>query len=222
MSDWCELGVATLDPDSKALFVQCKGAPVDPDGTAPDYGRAPFMCALGLTALPYQATKDGAAEGINATDIPGLDGVIIGARDARTADIVGNAKPGDTILHSTGPQHAAQIQLKEEKRQVAALSRDSNGKTQLVLLDGTNDKFQIAVSGALIEIDAEGKIHLTSKGGCGIIIGDAVQLIGPINFNTPIPGFSIALMPSVPPVIPTPAPGAPLPFKAMPNSGGGL
>lgn len=221
MSDWCELGTATLDPASKALFVQCKGAPVDADGTAPDYGKAPMMCALGLTALPFPATENGAAEGLSDTSIPGLDGAIIAARDARTASVVGKGEPGDTILHATNPDPVAQIQLKGVKRQVAALSRDSKGKTQLFLLDGMNDKAQLAVSGALIEIDEKGQIHLTSKDGCGLIIGKSVQIVGPFNINTPIPGFAIAMMPSVPTIIPTPAPGAPLPFKAMPNSGGG-
>lgn len=28
---------------------------------------------------------------------------IVGVRDTRTAKIVGNIKPGDIILHSTGP-----------------------------------------------------------------------------------------------------------------------
>jgi hypothetical protein len=192
--DIVTLGAATLDPDTSALILQCKGAPVDEDGTAPDYGKAPLFQCLGLTAMPWPANENGAAQGIVATDIPGMEAALVGARDTRTADIVGTMRPGDTVMHSTDPEKAAQLQLKGDRRQAALLSRDSQGRTMMALLDGTNDKVQITALGAHFEITPEGNIILTCAGGNGIIIdSEGIHHVGKTTGGTPVPGLSVAL-----------------------------
>ena len=179
MSDVCELGAARLDDETGALFVQCKGAPVSEDGTAPDFGETPMMCALGLTALPYQATEEGSAEGIVADDVPGMDGAVVAARDIRTAKVIGNGEGGDTFLHSTGPEQASQVMLKEKKRQAVLRTKDTRGKDMVVVLDGKNDKVQIAALGAIIEITRENGTVLTSETG-----GASIQLKGDLAIIT--------------------------------------
>lgn len=178
-SQWCELGASSIKDG--VLFVRCTGGAVDEDGSAPDYGDVPAMCSLGVTAVPYPPTKEGAAEGLIDRDAPGLDGVMVAGRDTRTAKAIGNPKPGTTVLHSTGPQQAAQVQCIEDKRQVAQVTKNAAGKTLMALLDGDGDgKYQVAVGGALIQIDgSSGDISIVNKAGAGILIqGGNVHFIG--------------------------------------------
>lgn len=193
--DIVSIGAAQLDPKSRALLVQAKGAATDEEGSsAPDFGLVPVFSALGLTAMPSPANENGSAEAVLATDVPGRSAALVGARDVRTASIVGNLKPGDTVLHSTDPQLASQVQCKGAERQTCLLSRDSQGRTMMALLDGKNDKVQITALGAHIEIDTRGNISLTAADGTGIMIGDGnVQIAGKLIVGTPIPGLSVAL-----------------------------
>lgn len=181
MLEYCDMGAASLD-ENGVLLVQCKGAAVDADGTAaPDYGNSPFMCTLGLTAMPYPADAKGSAEGIVATGIGGLDGVLIAARDTRTAGIVGNLKPGDTVLHSTGPQQASQIQLKEEKRQTVVRTVDTRGKDVVFMHDGVADKTTLAGYGHIVEVSRDNGIVLTESGGAAIILkGGCAYIVGKV------------------------------------------
>jgi len=172
------LGGSSLDKETNALLVQCQGAPIDEDGTAPDFGSVPIMCALGLTARPYQATDDGSAQAL-IVDVAGFQGVVVGARDTRSAKIVGKLDPGDTVVHSTGKEQAAQLQLKELKRMAALLSKTTGGKTMAVILDGTKDKLQVTHAGAIIEIDKGGDISIVNGGGAGLLLqGSNVHVLG--------------------------------------------
>lgn len=205
MTQLCTLGAATRDPATNSLLVQCKGAPLseDPDD-AEDFGQLPMCCALGVAAMPYPATELGAAEGV-VESVPGVDGLVIGARDTRTAAITGNMKPGDTVVHSTGPEQAAQLQLKEAKKQAVLCTKGSDGRQVLVLLDGANDKLQIIAFGALIEMTSENGVVLTSETG-----GASIQLKG----DTAIITATNVILGGRTPVAPVLAgapPGAPAP-----------
>lgn len=203
-SDWCELGTFFLDEASKSLFVQCKGGAVDDDGTAPDYGSVPMMCALGITAFPYPATKDGAVEAIALRDVPGLDGAVVAARDTRSAKIVGNGKPGDTVVHTTGPQQAAQLQLKEEKRQGALLTKTGAGKTIMLLLDGDAEVVQLTHAGAMFQMEKNGDVSLLNGHGAGILIqGKNIHFLGNPVLGAGNPPLCFMLGP------PTGSPGGP-------------
>jgi hypothetical protein len=173
VAELVDAGAAKLDPKTGALLVQCKGSTLSTDGDAPDYGDAPVFAALGIVAMPYPADDNGGAQFIVANDVTGLDGAVIGGRDTRTSKIVGNLKPGDTVVHSTGPKMAAQLQLKEDKRQAVLVSKDTRGQTMVAMLDGVNDKVQIAAFGGIIELSRENGIVL-SHGGAGLQIKDGV------------------------------------------------
>ena len=107
---------------------------------------------LGVTSLPFPKDDSGFAEAVVLRNVGGRKGVYVGARDTRTAKVVGAMKPGDTVVHSTGPKQAAQLQLKEDKRQSVLLSKDKRGKHMAVTLDGENGKLQITARGAVWEL----------------------------------------------------------------------
>lgn len=138
------------------------------------FGECEVYQCLGVTSLPWGATKDGHAEGLVIHNIGGRDAVIVGARDVRTAKIVGKMKPGDTVVHSTGPKMAAQLQLKEEKRQAVLTTIDSKGETMMDLLDGKNDERTIIAAGCVIKISRSDGIVVADSTGGGFQIKDGV------------------------------------------------
>ncbi len=177
MTDLVDLAGSSLDEGTNSLLVQAKGSALSEDGSdATDYGDVPFMCSLGVTARPFPADENGTAQGIIADDLPGIDGVCIGGRDTRTTKVFGNLSPGDTALHSTGPEEAAQVLCKEKDRQVAAVSKDSAGKNMIILMDGKNDKITISGFGQLIEMTREG-ISIAERGGSGMLFQNGVAYV---------------------------------------------
>lgn len=208
---WCQLGASTVK--NGTVYVRCKGNPVDEDGTAPDYGQAPMMCALGVEAVPYQPTKEGCAEGLVARLVSGISGVIKAARDVRWASVVGKLQPGDTCIRATGPNQAAMAIFKEAKRIAALLTKAESGKTIMIALDGTEDKVTIShPSGSAFEMSKNGDISILGSGGAGILIqkGNVHFLGNPVIGAGNPRGFCFALVP------PTGSPGgvASLPLLA--------
>lgn len=209
IADLVDLGASRLAEDTNVPLLQAKGPPISDDGDAPDYGDVPVFSCLGVTSLPYQATPDGNAQGV-VVKVDGFDGVLIGARDTRTAGIVGNLKPGDTAVHSTGPSQAAQLLLKEEKRQAVLLTKDSKKKSVALLLDGKNDKVQIAAFGCLFEISRENGICLVGEHGKASIqiVGDTIVLRGKVILgDKPTGPILTAISPASPPPGTKPVPG---------------
>ena len=204
MAELVDAGAAKLDPKTGALLVQCKAAPVSEEGDAPDYGDAPVFACLGVTSMPYPADENGGAQLVVADDIPGVDGAVIGGRDTRSAKIVGNLKPGDTVVHSTGPKQAAQLQLKEGKRQAVLASKDTRGQTMVAMLDGVNDKVQIAAFGHIVEVSRENGICLVADGGgAGIqISGSIVSIFGTVVLGGRTP--TAPVLAGSPPGVPSP------------------
>lgn len=178
--EFCDVGASRLDKSTGALLVQCKSAPVAEDGTAPDYGAAPYFCGLGEVAIPWPADDDGSAEAIIATDVPGMDGAVVGMRDVRIADIVGNMEPGDKASFSVGPQKSAMSLYRERKRQVLHRTKDSRGKDVVILMDGTNDKVQIAAFGLAFEMSREQGFVMSDGGATIQVKGGVIALTGTV------------------------------------------
>lgn len=151
--------------------------------------------SLGHYAVPFPKTAEGYAEGVVARDVGNRDAVLLGARDTRTQNVVGAAKPGDTIVHSTGPNQAAQLQLKEEKRQAALLSKDSRGETMAVLMDGKNDKVTVVALGCVFEMK-RGEVSITNGTAAILLQGGDIVLNGTIRFPGIPPGFRLAAIPT--------------------------
>lgn len=181
------LGASKLDPESNVQTVQGKGPPLSKHPNhAKSYDDVPVMSQLGVTAMPYPATDDGAAQGLMCRNISGAQGILVGARDTRTAAITKALAPGDTCLHSTGPNQAAQVQLKEKQRISALLSKDADGNDIGVVIDGVAGTITFTVAGAVFQMgkdgikmatDSNAFVTLTSDGKAQI--AGSQTLLGP-------------------------------------------
>lgn len=191
-ADICVLGASKV-VDGVALWQG--NIPIDNDNAEnpnEPLGESDVYQALGLTSLPYPKDADGFAEAVALRNVAGRDVVYVGARDTRSAKIVGKMRPGDTVVHSTGPSQAAQLQLKEEKRQAVLYTKDTRGKGVSVILDGKNNKLQIMGFGATIEIDKDGDISLINKAGKGLLIqSDGVHVRGKLKIPGLRPGMAV-------------------------------
>lgn len=151
----------------------------DDDQDIEAFGPTAVYQALGLSSAPWPKDASGQAECILVRNVGGRPAAVIGARDSRTAAAIGNLKSGDTVLHSTGPNLSAQVQLKEEKRQAVILTKTGDGTTMAVILDGKNEKIQATHAGAIFEIAKNGDISLVNGSGSGLLIqGGNIHIMG--------------------------------------------
>jgi hypothetical protein len=159
------------------------------------FGDVPLMQCLGVASLPSAPDDSGYAEGIILEDVAGLPGVVVSAWDTRTFSVFGNLEAGDTVLHSTGPQKAAQVLCKEAKRQVVMSTlAKKDGSAMQVIVDGDSGKIQITAHGKIIELGPDG-ISL-ENGNCGISLTSAgIQLRGQIQLGGMVvpPGHTMAI-----------------------------
>jgi hypothetical protein len=175
------------------------------------FGPTDVFQSLGVSSNPWQKDDNGHAETVVLRHCGGKNAVCIGGRDTRNTKIYGKLGPGDTCVHTTGPEQAAMLLLKEVAKLAALLTKDSGGKSIGLSISGAGDKIQLFGFGCQVQLSSKGLL-LAGTGGASIFLSD-----GKINFNgTPLMGMGVganmcfALMPQVPP--PTPAPGAPLPL----------
>lgn len=201
-ADIVELGASILKK-GVALWQGYTRVTEDAADIAPLGGGDAFQ-SLGVTSMPFPADDAGKAEGVCLRGIAGRSNIYVGARDTRSASIVGNAKPGDTILHSTGPQQAAQVQCKEEKRQVILATKDGRNKGMAVLVDGDSGKVQITVPGMMLQMDSnDGSFALTNGEASILLQGSTIALDGDVVLGgrQPHPVNKIMVSPTVGPVI---------------------
>lgn len=211
--DICKLDTSALDPDTGLPTVRATSPIVGEtdENDVEEFGLIDSMQCLGVTALPATADDTGHAEGAVARNAGNTDGLVLGARDARCTGVYGNLKAGDSCLHSTDPAASAQFQAKASRIACIA-TKDGDGNTMLLALDGKNDKVQIAAFGGIVEMTKD-KITITSpSGGCSIMMQDDTIIlagkvilggIGPVLLN--IPSGTQANIVAVPPVL-LPAP----------------
>ena len=181
--DIVTLDAPTLDPTTNLPLIRAT-VPLSAEAGTTDveeFGDVDSAMCLGVTALPYPADTTGHAEGVIARNAGNTDGLLVGGRDSRCAAVVGKLKPGDSALHSTDPSASAQVQCKAT-RNVAAMTKDSDGHTMLFTLDGKNDKIQIAAFGGIIQISKDqivicepsGKASIVMKDGCIALVGKVI------------------------------------------------
>lgn len=205
----------TLDAETGAPLVSAK-QPITGDDDVEDFGDAPLMQCLGVSSAPYGKTDDGYCEGVIATGVGSRDAVCIGARDTRTAKIIGKLSPGDTVVHSTGPNQAAQLQLKEAKRQAALVSKTADGKTLVIYLDGKNKALNALTPWGRIEISESNGVVLSSSTGQARIqlTDDKIILSGTLMLGGAVPtGTLLAAAPGA--TLPAGIKGVPGCFVAM-------
>ena len=136
------LGASKLGANGAPLWSPVLAVGNDNDDVE-GFGDCQVFQGLGHYAMPWPKDENGYAQAVIARNVGGRDAIVLGATDTRVANIAGKLKPGDNVFASIGPNQAAQLQLKEEKRQAALLTEDVEGFTQLIMLDGKARKLQI-------------------------------------------------------------------------------
>lgn len=175
-----------------------------------EWGEIPSFQALGVTVFPFPSDDAGHAEGVVLRDCAGRDGVIVGARDARCAKVVAKGKPGDAVFHAVDPKAKAQLRL-QANRMATLMTKDSQQKTMMALLDGKNDRMQFAAFGGIWEMSPEngivlstpdGKASVQMKNGKMRVVGDvavvpALCSLGTTELGVAAPGDPAALFAAV-------------------------
>ncbi len=189
---------------------------VGPDpGDSEPFGDIDVFQGLGVSAMPWPADDNSNAEGIIVRNCGNRNAICIGARDTRTSACYGNMRAGDTVLHSTGPNQAAQVQCKEEKRQVVLFTRDSSNKGMIVMVDGKNEQIQINAFGMLLQMKKGEGITINNGEGASIIMqGPDLFLQGNVHIAGINPGMFLQTAPG-------PSPGGPASLPTIPVLGVG-
>lgn len=184
--DVCRINTSKLDDENKVPVVQAT-VPITGDDDYESFGEVASFQALGITALPFAPTEDGAAEGVILRDVGNLNGAIVGARDERCANVVANMQPGDVVLHSCDPKAKAQVRV-HANRQIALATEGTDGKTMLAMLDGKNDKITITAFGGIVEMTKDG-ISIVAPGSKSSVLlnGDQVRVLGSAQIGGQVP-----------------------------------
>lgn len=203
MADLVDVGSANLDASTNTLRVSAKSAQVgDTEDDAPGFDGAPFFGTLGVIAIPWPADGRGKAQGIVEEGLGGQNGVITAIRDLRAAGVVEELGPGETAIHSTGPDFGSRVFL---KKQIAALMV---GDDCAMVMDRENKRFSISCFGLHLEMSEENGIVL-STGGATSQWKDSLQShMGTIVLGGRNPLFPLASL-----AVPQPlgvAPGTPI------------
>jgi hypothetical protein len=172
-----------VNVDSNAPGVSCFDAAGDSPEDQEPFGNVDLMQCLGVSSLPYPPDAAGHAEGILIEGIGGKPGIVVAAWDTRTFSLFGQAKPGDTILHSTGPNRAAQVLCKEEKRQVVLATKDEDGKPAMVVLDGKKQEFQFVGWGYGFKVSKKEGIVLEAGKARIVVSPEGIRLEGAITLG---------------------------------------
>lgn len=176
MGEVVDLGASELNAETGVVWAQCKGAPLDGDGDAPDYGKPPLMCCLGVSGRPYPADERGSAQGI-VEEVQGLDGAVVAAHDPRAAKVYGEIQPGEHALHSTGPDFDSRFLAKNQLAVILV------GGDYVVTVDRKNKKVAISTPGGIIQVserdgitlcDASGRGSLRLDGGVAALMGNVI------------------------------------------------
>lgn len=162
MSDFdvCTLGAATLNKQTNVLTVEtCRE--FGQDGEREPLGTAPMISALGLTAMPAGPSKEGHAEGIVMSPCGPYTSGIIGGTDTRSADVVGNMRPGETCVHNTGGTAETRARTFYKENCAATIV----GNDIVMMFDRKNEKVTIAAFGHAFEMSKSQGILMMGKGG---------------------------------------------------------
>ena len=191
MSDLVDLGSAKLDPNTGMVTAQCKGVE-HAEGEAPDYGDVNLAFALGFAAVPAPANENGKAQGILLDDVPGQDGVCVGAVDSRTTQTYYELKYGETAVFSTGEGFDSRILFKDG---IVAIVVDDD---LMITVNRKKKVTQIVGHGCLWEQSATNGTTLTDETGAASIQlkGGKVMLTGMVMVGGRIPVAPLCASPT--------------------------
>jgi hypothetical protein len=169
------LGDASVDAETALPVAQAVIPAGDEEGDVENLGELDMFNGLGITALPAPKTDDGVAEGVLLRNVGGSDGAIVGARDARSADVVAELGPGETCLHSTGPDYGSRVFCKEDLVAIVV------GDDTVVTIDRAAKQINIAGFGHVFEMSKEQGVVISESGGANLIMkGGVITLAGTV------------------------------------------
>lgn len=191
MSDLVDLGSAKLDPTTGMVTAQCKGVE-HAEGEAEDYGDVNLLFGLGIAAVPAPANDKGTAQGIVLDDVPGQDGVCVGAVDPRTTQTYYELKAGETAVFSTGEGFDSRILFKDG---LVAIIVDDD---KMFMIDRKNKKTVIAGHGCMWEqSEANGTVITDNTGSASIQLKDGkAMLTGTVILGGRVPTMPICASPT--------------------------
>lgn len=194
MADLVDIGSARRDPATNTVLVQAKSTQIgtSPED-APSFDDTAVYGQLGITAVPWPKDERGNAQGVVDESIPGQSGVITSIRDARAAGIVQELGPGETAIHSTGPDFDSLVLL---KKQLAAIMV---GDDCAIVMDRENKKFTVTCFGLHFEMSEANGAVLTTGGATFQLFGSVASLMGQIVLGgrTPVAPVAYSLTPVV-------------------------
>lgn len=210
-----KLGASKLNEKTNSPQWQALNEVSDDPNDTEQFGDIDVFQGLGVSSMPWPADADSHAEGIIVRNCGNRDAICVGARDTRTAACYGNMKPGDTIMHSTGPNQSAQVQCKETKKQVVLFTRDQSDKGMIVMVDGKNEQIQINAFGMIFQMKKGEGITINNGEGASLILqGPDLFLQGNIHIAGINPGMFLQTAPG-------PSPGGPASLPTIPLMGVG-
>src|SRR5688572_7572162 len=121
-----QLGASSLK-DGGARWQCSVGVANDNDDNV-SYGEIGVFQSLGMTSLPWPKDASGSAEGVMLKGVGSKKGVVIAGCDTRSAKVVGKMDPGDSVLHSTGPDQTAQVRVQGKKKSASIIVKGADGK----------------------------------------------------------------------------------------------
>lgn len=188
--DVCTMGAATLNAETNVLTVELSNES-GLDGDNEPLGTAPMMSCLGVTALPAGPSGTGHADAVVMRPCGPYVAGIIGGSDTRSADVIGQLKPGETAVHNTGGSAAKRSRafFKEDCASIIV------GNDLVLMLDRKNSKITITGFGSIFEMSAAQGITMMTKGGKAAI---HIMENGTIDIMAPTINLGGASLPATP------------------------
>lgn len=168
------LGASRVDPDTRLPVAQAKIAWGNSDDESEDFGECAMYGSIGVTCLPAPSDDRGSCEAIVARDVGGLDGVIIGARDERSAGVTAEMKGGESCFHSTGKGYDSRLFCKDQSVSMVV------GNDTAFVLDRKAGTATLAIGGSVLQIGKKGILMSGPDGSFIKVMGGIAQVSAPI------------------------------------------
>jgi hypothetical protein len=192
MSALVDLGSAKLNPTTGMVTAQCKGTERE-DGQAEDFGDVNMAMCLGFAAVPAPADGDGNAQGFILDDVPGQDGVCVGATDARSTKSYAELGPGETAMFATGKDFDSRVFCKDQLVAIVV------GKDCTIVVDRKAKKIALSSNcGGYVEISESNGVTLAAPGGGASIQlkGSVISLVGTVVLGGRDPSIPMCASPT--------------------------
>lgn len=174
-----QLGASRLSATGLAVVTATN--PIgSPGGDVESFGEVDHINSLGITSRPFPANDAGHAEAPVLRGVPGCLGLALGGRDERCGDMYAALAEGDTVVHATGPSHAAQLKCAENGTVTALTTDDGTVTGRSVFWQIRPDAFRGIAPWGKLTYDQSG-FHVRHYTGARIDLGGIGGLPAPLD-----------------------------------------